>query len=86
MNKAFQIAQYSKEAWRDHCKLVTTEVPEPRAGEVIVNIYLRPGKLPIPPQCFAAAADNDSSARSQPHRLAAHHTGPRRALSQRPGL
>ena len=40
---AFQVDKYDQQKWEEHTKLVEKDVPEPGQGEVLVQVYLRPG-------------------------------------------
>ncbi len=41
---AFQVDQYDEQNWEQHTRLVEKEIPEPGKGEVLVQVYLRPGQ------------------------------------------
>ena len=40
---AFQVDQYDQQSWEQHTRFVEKDVPEPGQGEVLVQVYLRPG-------------------------------------------
>lgn len=42
---AFQVDQYDQENWEQHTRFVEKDVPEPGQGEVLVQVYLRPGRF-----------------------------------------
>ena len=41
---AVQVNQYDETDWEQHTQLVERDIPEPGQGEVLVQVYLRPGE------------------------------------------
>lgn len=41
-NKAFEVSEFAGGDWKKHAAIVDRPVREPKAGEVLVEVYLRP--------------------------------------------